>query len=122
MKTIIVIEDDRYLRDVLVEKLKKEGYEVSEAIDGESGLTMTAEKKPDLVVLDIILPLMNGFDYLAAKGKNKDTEKIPVIILSNLGQREDVERGMKLGARDYVVKAHFTPNDLIAKVKKIIGE
>jgi len=122
MKTILVIEDDRYLRDVLVEKLKKEGYEVSEAIDGESGLTMTAEKKPDLVVLDIILPLMNGFDYLAAKGKNKDTEKIPVIILSNLGQREDVERGMKLGARDYVVKAHFTPNDLIAKVKKIIGE
>lgn len=120
MKTILVVEDDKYLRDALVEKLKKEGFEVSEAIDGESGLAITVEKKPDLVVLDIILPLMNGFDYLAAKGKNREIEKIPVIILSNLGQREDVERGMKLGAKDYMVKVHFTPNDLIVKVKKIL--
>lgn len=122
MKTILVIEDDKYLRDVLVEKLKKEGFEVSEAIDGESGLAMTAEKKPDLVVLDIILPLMNGFDYLDAKIKQETLAQIPVIILSNLGQREDVERGMKLGAKDYIVKAHFTPNDLISKVKKVLGE
>lgn len=120
-KTILVIEDDKYLRDVLVEKLKKEGFEVSEAIDGESGLAMTVEKKPDLVVLDIILPLMNGFDYLNALGKTDAIAKTPVIILSNLGQREDVERGMKLGAKDYMVKVHFTPNDLIVKVKKILG-
>lgn len=120
MKTILVIEDDKYLRDVLVEKLKKEGFEVGEAIDGESGLAMTMEKKPDLVVLDIILPLMNGFDYLNALGKVDAIAKTPVIILSNLGQREDVERGMKLGAKDYLVKVHFTPNDLIAKVKKIL--
>lgn len=122
MKTILVIEDDKYLREVLVEKLKKERFEVCEAVDGEAGFKMTVEKKPDLVVLDIILPLLNGFDYLEKKANNADIGKIPVIILSNLGQQEDVERGMKLGAKDYVVKAHFTPNDLIAKVQGQLGK
>ena len=117
---ILVIEDDKYLRDVLVEKLRKEEFETHEAIDGEAGLAMTKEVKPDLVVLDIILPLMNGFEYLEQKGKDAAIVKIPVIILSNLGQREDVERGLKLGAKDYAVKAHFTPNDLIAKIRKIL--
>lgn len=120
-KTVLVVEDDKYMREVLVAKLGKEGFEVLEAVDGSTGLDMTAKKKPDLVVLDIILPVMNGFDYLEAKGKVVDIASIPVIILSNLGQREDVERGMKLGAKDYLVKAHFTPNDLIAKVQAHIG-
>ncbi len=122
MKTILIIEDDKYMREVLAEKLKKEGFETAEAMDGEVGLKMTVEKKPDLVVLDIILPLLNGFDYLEMKLKNANIEKIPVIILSNLGQKEDIERGMKLGAKDYVVKAHFTPNDLIAKVQAQLGK
>lgn len=122
MKTILVIEDDKYLREVLTEKLKKEGFAVLEAVEGETGLALTVEKKPDLVVLDIILPLLNGFDYLEMKLKNAAIEKIPVIILSNLGQKEDVERGMKLGAKDYMVKAHFTPNDLIAKVQAQLGK
>lgn len=116
-KTVLVVEDDKYMREVLVAKLAKEGFEVFEAVDGSTGLDMTAKKKPDLVVLDIILPVMNGFDYLEAKAKVAAIAAIPVIILSNLGQREDVERGMKLGAKDYLVKAHFTPNDLIAKVQ-----
>jgi DNA-binding response OmpR family regulator len=120
-KTVLVVEDDKYMRDVLVAKLVKEGFTVYEAIDGSVGLDMTAKKKPDLVVLDIILPVMNGFDYLEAKAKVAAIASIPVIILSNLGQREDVERGMKLGAKDYLVKAHFTPNDLIAKVQTHIG-
>ena len=109
------------MREVLVAKLGKEGFAVLEAVDGSTGLDMTAKKKPDLVVLDIILPVMNGFDYLEAKAKVPAIAAIPVIILSNLGQREDVERGMKLGAKDYLVKAHFTPNDLLAKVKAYIG-
>ncbi len=121
MKTILVVEDDKYMREVLVAKLNKEGFAVLEAVDGSTGLDITAKKKPDLVVLDIILPLMNGFDYLEAKAKVAAIAAIPVIILSNLGQREDVERGMKLGAKDYLVKAHFTPNDLIAKVQAHIG-
>jgi len=120
-KVVLVIEDDIYMRDVLVAKLTKEGFTVFEAIDGSVGLDMTAQKKPDLVVLDIILPIMNGFDYLEAKAKVSAIANIPVIILSNLGQREDVERGMKLGAKDYLVKAHFTPNDLMVKVRSCIG-
>lgn len=116
-KTVLVVEDDKYMREVLVAKLDKEGFAVLEAMDGSTGLDMTAKKKPDLVILDVILPVMNGFDYLDAKAKVAAIASIPVIILSNLGQREDVERGMKLGAKDYLVKAHFTPNDLIAKVK-----
>ncbi len=119
-KTVLVVEDDKYLREVLVEKLKKDGFEVVEVMDGQAGLAATAKKKPDIVVLDIILPIMNGFDYLEAKGKDASIKDIPVIILSNLGQKEDVERGMKLGAKDYIVKAHFTPNDLIAKIQGII--
>lgn len=122
MKTILVIEDDKYMRDVLTEKLEKEGFAVLEAIDGKAGLAMTIEKKPDLVVLDIILPLMNGFDYLENKAKHGEAVKIPVIILSNLGQKEDIERGMKLGAKDYVVKVHFTPNDLMEKIKQQLGK
>ena len=120
-KTVLIVEDDKYMREVLVAKLAKEGFTVLEAVDGSTGLDMTAKKKPDLVVLDIILPVMNGFDYLEAKAKVAPIAAIPVIILSNLGQREDVERGMKLGAKDYLVKAHFTPNDLIAKVQAHIG-
>jgi DNA-binding response OmpR family regulator len=120
-QTVLVVEDDKYMREVLVAKLAREGFEVIEAIDGSTGLDMTAKKKPDLVVLDIILPVMNGFDYLEAKVKVKEIAAIPVLILSNLGQRDDVERGMKLGAKDYLVKAHFTPSDLIAKVRTHIG-
>lgn len=120
-KTVLVVEDDKYMREVLVAKLGKEGFEVYEAMDGSAGLDMTAQRKPDLVVLDIILPVMNGFDYLEAKAKVSAIAAVPVIILSNLGQREDVERGMKLGAKDYLVKAHFTPNDLMVKVRAHIG-
>lgn len=119
-KTVLVVEDDKYLRDVLVEKLMKEEFEVVSAMDGRVALDLTAKKIPDIVVLDIIVPEMNGFDYLEAKAKDKTIAKIPVIILSNLGQKEDVERGLALGAKDYMIKAHFTPNDLIAKVRSLI--
>ena len=119
-KTVLVVEDDKYLRDVLVEKLMKEGFEVISAMDGRTALDLTGKKVPDIVVLDVIVPEMNGFDYLEAKGKDPGVAKIPVIILSNLGQKEDVERGLALGAKDYMVKAHFTPNDLIVKMRALI--
>jgi len=119
-KTVLVVEDDKYFRDVLVEKLVKEGFEVVSAVDGHTALDITAKKAPSIVILDIILPGMNGFDYLEAKGKNAAIAKIPVIILSNLGQKEDIERGRALGAKDYIVKVHFTPNDLIAKIRSFI--
>ncbi len=118
-KTILVIEDDKYMREVLVEKLQHEGYEVMEAVDGQSGFNKTTNDHPDLIILDIILPVMNGFEYLE-KLKDTDAAQIPVLILSNLGQKEDIDRGMELGAKDYIIKAHFTPNDLIAKVRALL--
>lgn len=120
MKKILIIEDDKYLRDIIVEKLKKENYEVYEAIDGEVGWKLTNNHHPDLVILDIILPILNGFDYLELLRKSSDLARTPVIILSNLGQPEDIEKGENLGVKDYMVKAHFTPNDLLVKVKQYV--
>jgi len=117
-KTILVIEDDKFLRELIVQKLIREDYKTSEAVDGEEGMKKIKEEKPDLVLLDLILPGIDGFEVLTRMRKEDDLSSIPVIILSNLGQKEDVERGMKLGAVDYLIKAHFTPGEIIEKIKK----
>ena len=119
-KTILVIEDDKFLRELIVQKLIREGYETSEAVDGEEGMKKIKEEKPDLILLDLILPGIDGFEVLTRMRQENDLSSIPVIILSNLGQKEDVERGMKLGAADYLIKAHFTPREIITKIKKAL--
>ena len=119
-KTILIIEDDKFLRELITQKLIKEGYETSEAIDGEEGIKKVKEEKPDLVLLDLILPGIDGFEVLSKKREDPALVQIPVIILSNLGQKEDVERGLKLGAIDYLIKAHFTPGEIIEKVKNAL--
>lgn len=119
-RTILVVEDDKFLRELMSQKLIKEGFKISQAIDGEEGLKKIKEEKPSLVLLDLILPGIDGFGVLAQMKEDPQASKIPVIILSNLGQREDVERGLKLGATDYLIKAHFTPGEIIEKIKNII--
>lgn len=121
-KTILVVEDDKFLRELITRKLSEEGYTTLEAIDGEEGFKKIKEEKPDLVLLDLILPGMDGFEVLAGIKQNPQSSSTPVIIFSNLGQTEDVEKGMKLGATDYMVKAHFTPVEIIEKVRKVLGE
>jgi len=116
-ENILIIEDDKFLRDLIARKLLKEGYKVSEAIDGEEGMKKVKEEKPDLVLLDLILPGIDGFEVLSRVKEDPASAQIPVIILSNLGQKEDVEKGVKLGAVDYLIKAHFTPKEIIDKVK-----
>lgn len=118
MAKILIIEDDKFLRDLLYKKLAEENFSIVTAIDGEEGLKKTQEENPSLVLLDLILPGMNGFDVLKKAKENSATKEIPVIVLSNLGQKEDVERAMKLGAEDYLVKAHFTLEEIVEKVKK----
>jgi len=118
MPKILIIEDDKFLRELITRKLSSENFEIIGAIDGESGLKMLQEQKADLVLLDLILPGMGGFEVLAKIRQDPQIANVPVIILSNLGQREDVEKGLKLGAVDYLVKAHFTPNEIIEKVKQ----
>jgi DNA-binding response OmpR family regulator len=120
MKKILIVEDDKFLRELIVQKLIKEGYETSEAVDGEQGIKKVKEERPDLVLLDLILPGIDGFEVLSQKKEDPSIVNIPVIVLSNLGQKEDVERGLKLGAVDYLIKAHFTPGEIIEKIKNAL--
>lgn len=119
-KNILIIEDDKFLRELIAQKLKKEGYKISEAIDGEEGVKKIKEEKPDLILLDLILPGIDGFEVLSRMKEDPVLAKIPVVILSNLGQKEDVERGLKLGAVDYLIKAHFTPGEIVEKVRSAL--
>lgn len=119
-KKILIIEDDKFLRELIVQKLSKEGFEIEEAVDGEEGVKKIKEVAPDLVLLDLILPGIDGFEVLTKVKDDSSLAQIPIIILSNLGQKEDVERGLKLGAVDYLIKAHFTPGEIIVKIKAVL--
>ncbi|MDD5568966.1 MAG: response regulator [Candidatus Pacebacteria bacterium] len=120
-KKILIIEDDKFLRELMVRKLLSMDFEIVSAVDGEDGLTKIKSETPDLVLLDLILPGINGFEVLEKAKKDPATAKVPIIILSNLGQSEDIEKGMKLGAKDFLVKAHFTPQEIANKLKLILG-
>lgn len=119
-KKILLIEDDSFISEMYYTKLKDVGYEVETAYDGEDGLKKVSELKPDLILLDIRLPKLDGLELLSIiKGKD-DLKNIPVIILSNLGEKEDIEKGLSLGAIDYLIKAHYTPTEVVEKVTKAI--
>ncbi len=117
---ILLVEDEESLAQMYSTKFTGEGYEVIIAADGYTGLQLAQKKKPNLILLDIILPQMDGFMVLKELKKSAKTKKIPVIMLTNLGQTEDIERGKELGADDYLVKASLTPSELVNKVKKFI--
>ena len=117
-KKILMIEDDIFLRKVYRDKLQRSGFEFVEAINGEEGLNKVVSEKPDLVLLDIILPRKNGFDVLREMKDNQETRGIAVVILSNLGQETDIKRGMALGANDYFVKTEVTLEEVVARIKE----
>lgn len=119
--TILVVEDDKFLRELISQKLVKEGFNIESAIDGEEGVKKAKELKPSIILLDLILPGIGGFEVLSKLKEDPETSAIPVIVLSNLGQKEDVEKGLKLGAADYLIKAYFTPGEIIEKVKTILN-
>lgn len=121
-KKILIIEDDPLLLDLCVKKLQKEGFEVDIALDSKQGLEKTIGDKPDLVLLDLVLPGMNGFEILEQIKTNSDTNvsQIPVIILSNLGQESEIAKGKELGAADYLIKATVTMNEIADKIKQAL--
>lgn len=119
--SVMVVEDDKFLRDLIVQKLKREGFPVLEAITGNDALQVVKEQKPAVILLDLILPGLDGFEVLKRLKDDQETASTPVVILSNLGQREDVERGLRLGAVDFMIKAHFTPGEIVAKIKETLG-
>ena len=120
MQKILIIEDDKFLRELIARKLEEEKYVISEAVDGEEGLRKIREDKPDLILLDLILPSLDGFEVLREAKSDPEVKDIPVIVLSNLGQKEDVDRALSLGAKDYLIKAHFTPEEIVEKIKKVL--
>ncbi|MEA3453121.1 MAG: response regulator [Patescibacteria group bacterium] len=121
-ENILIVEDDKFLRELISRKLINEGFKIEEAIDGEEGLKKLQEMKPDLILLDLILPGLDGFEVLERTKDNPSTSMIPILILSNLGQKDEIERGLKLGAVDFLVKAHFTPEEIVDKVKEILSK
>ena len=118
---ILVVEDDEFLRSLAAKRLEKDGYGVAVAVDGESAFNIVLETKPTLVLLDLLLPGKDGFEVLKQIRENNVTKKIPVIIFSNLGRKEDIEKAQKLGANDFLIKANFTLDDLAGKIKQLLG-
>ncbi|MFW6311498.1 MAG: response regulator [Nanoarchaeota archaeon] len=120
---ILIVEDDRFLRELISKKLDaEEEYNVVQAVDGEAAIEKIEEEDPDLVLLDLILPGIDGFEVLSRVKNNPDLMDTPIVVLSNLGQKEEVDKGLELGAIDFLVKAHFTPGEIIKKVKKVLKE
>ncbi|MBI2056382.1 MAG: response regulator [Candidatus Sungbacteria bacterium] len=119
---ILLVEDDKFLRNIISQKLTQAGFRVEEAVDGKEALKKVESKAPKLVLLDLLLPEIDGFAVLKRLQENNDLKKIPVIVLSNLGQDEDVRKAKELGAKDYMVKAYFTPTEVIERVQKILRE
>jgi len=118
--TILLVEDDPFLSSVLRLKLEKESFKVIRAADGDEALNFLIEQgiKPDLILLDLILPKKNGFEVLETIRQDPLLEKLPVIIISNLGQPSDIERGKALGVIDYFIKARLSVEELVNKVKQ----
>lgn len=120
MRTILFVEDEAAIQKSLTDTLKKEGYEVISALDGQTGLHLAKAKKPDLILLDLILPKMDGFELLDQLKKDPATKDIPIIILTNLERMEDVEKALKLGAKTYLTKANYTLQEVVDKVEKAL--
>ena len=118
---ILLIEDDAFLLSMYSTKFDMEGYEVLSANDGEAGLRLATEaEKLDIVILDIKIPKMSGFEVLENLKKNDKTKAVPVILLTNVNQQEEIKKGISMGADDYLIKAHFMPSEVVEKIKKVL--
>lgn len=120
MPKVLLVEDDEMLHGMYSQKFKLEGYEVAMAYNGAEGVKLSETEKPDIILLDVIMPKMDGFVALKKIRKNPATANTPVILLTNLGQEEDVRKGRELGATDYFIKANHTPQDVVDKIKGIL--
>jgi len=119
-KNVFIIEDDRFLREMLSQKLLEHKINVQAAVDGKSALEMLKTIKTDLILSDLLLPDVDGFEILGVIQKTPSLANIPVLVLSNLDKMEDVKRAKDLGAKDYMVKSNFTSNEIVAKVKEFL--
>ena len=122
MKKILFIEDEATLQKTFAEILKSEGFEVISALDGESGLNLTRGEKPDLILLDLILPKLHGLEVLKEIKKDENTKNIPVIVLTNVESIEEIDKALELGATTYLVKSDYNLEEVVEKIKKALNE
>tara|TARA_Y100000310_G_scaffold85265_1_gene82108 strand:+ start:25485 stop:25853 length:369 start_codon:yes stop_codon:yes gene_type:complete len=122
MEKILFIEDESALQETFGEVLKQEGYEVVKAMDGEAGLEMAKTQKPDLILLDLILPKLHGFEVLKKLKGDPETKEIPIIVLTNLEDMKDIENAIELGATTYLVKVNYSLDEVVSKIKKALGK
>ena len=119
-KTILFIEDESALQKTFGDTLSREGYEMISALDGETGLRLAKSKKPDLILLDLILPKIHGFDVLKELKNDAGTKDIPIIVFTNLESMEDVDKAIELGAKAYLVKAEYNLEEVLEKIKNAL--
>jgi DNA-binding response OmpR family regulator len=121
-KKILIVEDEPILSDLLFQFLNEEGFEVKMAQTAEEGIKRAKEFFPDLILLDILLPGKSGYEFLLEIKKDEKLSLVPVIVLSNLGQEEEIQKSLSLGAKEHLIKANLTLEEIVKKVKEIIGQ
>lgn len=117
---VLLVEDDKMILDMYTLKFSQEGYDIIQAENGKDGLDLAKKENPDIILLDIILPQMDGFTVLKEIKQVDGLKDVPVILLTNLGQDGDVKKGLELGANDYLIKANYTPSQVVDKVKSVL--
>lgn len=117
---ILIVDDDQFILDMYTLKFKNEGYEVETATEGTEAIRKAKEFVPQVILLDIVLPHMDGFEILRELKKESSLAEAKVLMLSNVGEKKDIEKGLELGANDYIVKAHFTPTEVVQKVESVL--
>ena len=118
---ILIIEDDAFISSLVKARLEKEGFEVVQAFDGEEGMRLLKDDKPSLIILDLIMPRVSGFEMMEHLNINVDFNQIPFIVLSNLAQDSDIQKAKSLGAKEFYVKIRTSIDDVVAKVKELLG-
>lgn len=118
---VLIIEDDNFISKMYDKKLNLEHFVVETAGNGVEGLTLAERMQPDVILLDVMLPKMDGWEVLERLKQNPITKDIPVILLTNLGSPEDVQHGLSLGASEYMIKAHYVPTEVVQKIKALVA-
>ncbi len=121
MKKILLVEDDPFLIEIYTAKLENAGFSVDVASDGDMVMNKMKEVKPDLVVLDIVLPNIDGWEILREIKRNEEFKNVKVVILSNLSEKEDVEKGIEEGADKYLIKSHYEPSQVVEEIEEVLN-
>lgn len=119
-EVILLAEDDRFVSDIYKRKLSMDGYGVLYAADGREALNFLEAQIPDLVLLDIMMPVIDGMEVLEKMKGDDRWKKIPVIMLTNLAEKDNIEKSISMGANGYIIKAHFTPSEVMVKMREVL--